>query len=416
MVNAEWLVNPVLGLLVLLVTKRTAEEIFGESVASATLWILIASPYFLMNSLGYMSHPACMLFLALATWLAFRAAGTHTMLELYGMLVVLALAFWVRPFTAACVGPVLVVYVLWNLRNSKTQFWSFAGAGCLTAFALVSSLLIYNKALSGSVWITPYALARNTSVPVELNLSLAGVLHNIKTITLYSLGDTLAASFCFAFILAGLGLYWEKQHRLKALALAGLFISLVLGHLVQTETSTSYIGERYYLEGYFAVAILAARGWTALRSRWNLSLTMQGQLALVFFLVQGIQFTVLSRIAFESRHAYSEVQSTVERLKLQNAIAFMNTRSESFKPQRFNANDADWKQSAVIYVRDPGPENRAAVACLLNRPNWVVVNYEDQGRGAFLEARNESMLGCTQIQAGDGLAPASLPFRPNRLH
>ena len=54
--------------------------------------------------------------------------------------------------------------------------------------------------------MTPYGLARNTTIPVELNVTLASVLRNLRSITLFSLGDTIAASFCFVFILAGYGI------------------------------------------------------------------------------------------------------------------------------------------------------------------------------------------------------------------
>ena len=53
--HAERFVNPLIGLLVLFVTQHIAKLVFCESVANLALWFLIASPYFLMNFLGYMS-------------------------------------------------------------------------------------------------------------------------------------------------------------------------------------------------------------------------------------------------------------------------------------------------------------------------------------------------------------------------
>ena len=384
--HLEWLVNPLLGLAVLLITQQISRHLFGDSVSRTALCFLIASPFFTMNFVGYMSHPACALFLTLATLFALRGSRSHSSFELYLMVLCLAASFWVRPFTAVCMGFVLFVYVFWALREHTAKLLRLGFVAGMVGVGLFSSLLIYNRALSGSLWITPYALARRTDFPIELSFAFSSILRNIRAITLYSVGDTLAASFCFVFILAAYGLFREREHRQEAYVLAGLFVCLVLGHLLQKETSTSYIGERYYVEAYFAVAILAARGWWLYRTRWNLTPIAVGRLVVLLVFLQIFQFVAYSRTAFLSRHAYHAVEATAEDLNLRNAIVFMGTRSEYFQPHWFNANQADWKHAEVVYLRDPGSDHRSEVTRVLHRTNWVLITYLDPQRKAIVEA------------------------------
>ena len=378
------LVNPLAGLAALALTFCVARHLFGEATARLSVVLLIASPYFVMNFLGFMSHPPAAVLILLSTFLVCTGVERASNRRIYAAILVLMLAFWVRPFTVVCVGIAFAGYGWIRLKGDKGRRARVAVAAMCAAVVLLGSLLWYNFSLCGNMWLSPYALSRGTSVPVELRVSATSIWLNLRSITLPSLGDTLMAAFCFIFLLAGYGLLKERRNRPETWFLASLFLCLVVGHLVQTETSTSYIGERYYVEGFFAIAVLAARGWEHLRTAWAPSRATVSHLALLLAATQIVHFAIFARNVYESRHAYASVQEAVDTLALHHSIVFMKAGSRLFFPQRFNVNEADWMTAPVIYLRDPGPAFRPAIARILKRDYWVV-GYSDRDKKPVLE-------------------------------
>src|SRR5437868_3774220 len=98
--RATWMLNPLLGLLILWLAQRIAWLLFDGETAMWTGFLLIASPFFILNCLGYMSHTLCSALIAGASWFYFRGAKSTRTVDSIAMLALLTCAFWVRPYTA----------------------------------------------------------------------------------------------------------------------------------------------------------------------------------------------------------------------------------------------------------------------------------------------------------------------------
>src|SRR5205085_7809312 len=71
--HAEWLMSPVLGALLLVVTAATARSTFADATIAPVAALMMAlSPYYLTNSVGIMTHAFCGVLIAGAIWLCFE--------------------------------------------------------------------------------------------------------------------------------------------------------------------------------------------------------------------------------------------------------------------------------------------------------------------------------------------------------
>jgi len=179
------------------------------------------------------------------------------------MYLLIKLAFHVRPFTALLAAATLTVGALLTLRREPGALARVLAIGAALGALTVGSVLLYNRSFTGNLWLSPYAFARGVGVPVEIAASLPQALRNMKEMWRFSVQSTLLFSFPLVFVLAGVGFWKNRKSSPMVWLLLSLFVVIVLGHLVQTEDSGSILGERYWFEAYFAVAILAAQGIAA---------------------------------------------------------------------------------------------------------------------------------------------------------
>jgi Gpi18-like mannosyltransferase len=103
----DWLLNPLLGLCILWLTYRIAILVFDQRVGQLAVILMVMSPFFLFNSVGFMAHPLGGAMLAAATLFLFHGLKSRGLGHPFGTLLLAGLALLVRPWTAFCVGTVL---------------------------------------------------------------------------------------------------------------------------------------------------------------------------------------------------------------------------------------------------------------------------------------------------------------------
>lgn len=373
-VGLDWLVNPLLAGVILWASYKISLLLFDEVTGCITLLIMLASPYFLLNSIGFMSHPLCGALLAVSILLFFRGLKTDRLSEFVWMLIVTACSLLVRPLTGAIVGVVLGAGMLWHFRRRPRLLYALIAISTLITSVAVGTQLAYNRALTGNAWMNPYSAARNlnTTLPAEVTLDPAGIVANVRTITRWSIELTTLYAFPFVFLLVVYVLVREREHRRPAWILSALFGALVVGYMVQTEPSGTHFGERYYYETYLAIAILGARGTLLLASKFQLRNAMAvGTILLFAAMLQSI--VLLSRAGSEWK---------VGRLAHDAVAQAKITKGVVFLPEAYgldsNNNAADWRQAPIFYMVDPGPNRRGAIVCGLGYNAWVALSETDE--------------------------------------
>jgi Dolichyl-phosphate-mannose-protein mannosyltransferase len=395
-IDAGWLLNPLFGLLTLWLTYRIARRIFDERVARIAAWILVLSPFFVLNCVGYMSHPACAAAIAGATLLLAESSDPGRLRRFAAMFALLACTFLMRPATGAAAGLVLTSALLYRLRSNRRLFTQTLATGALLGAAAGTALLFHNRAMTGGFLLSPYALGRNAELPVEVDLRPANLLHNAGAITSVSLAKTVLDAAPFVFLLAAWTAFRERRY--WSLVLAALFLLIVAAYLPQTEVSDSVIGERYYFEAYFGIAILAARGWTLVTERRRAGVAYA--LAVSIVAVQLFHYGLLAATVLRLKTGYGRVLDAVAGLHLDRAVVLMDP-APGFAAKNFNPNEADWEHAPLFFVRDPGPLRREEFACALGRPHWVLVSYREDRRAAVIEGRGEAACADVQVRTDD---------------
>jgi Dolichyl-phosphate-mannose-protein mannosyltransferase len=267
----DWLINPLLGAILLWLLYEIAKRLTDAHVASTAAFFATLSAFFLFTCVGFMPHVACAVLIALATLFFINGTATHRGRDVALLFACVAAAFLVRPFTAAVVGFSLVFLLAWHLRKDKHQIYRAALIGSPFVLAAIAVLLYDNALVTRSFWISPYALyAQQNDFMTESFTGSNIIRYGIATATV-SLGRTELHSFPFLLPIAAYAVF-KKCIVGKAIILLVLPLSLVLGYMVTPFVSDSFVGGRYYFEGYFALIIMAAAGWVKLASEWSPSL------------------------------------------------------------------------------------------------------------------------------------------------
>ncbi len=370
----QWLINPVLGLLVLWLAYRIGEELFLPGQARWGVLLMAASPFFTLNCLGYMSHVACGVAVAGAALCYLRSVKARTALSIAAVGACVAAATLVRPFTGLCVGVVLGAATFVEFRSNRRALVVGAGAALALLGATVWTYGAVNRSLTGSFTRSLYAAYHHeTVVPTEVSLSPRVVARTLAIVTPLRLIKTAAAAFPFIFLPALFAL-WRYRRRRHVLAIALVFAALVIGHAVQAEDSDTLVGERYFWEGFFAVSLLAGAGWTELAARWSgrlrrtvlASATVAAAAVWVFFLQQE----------FEWRWPYREIALAAQSPPVSSGVVFLIT-APHFEAPLYNPNRPGGK---LLFLPDRGDGRERQIAAKLGQRRWAQLTYDAASR------------------------------------
>jgi hypothetical protein len=375
LLRVGWLASLLLCGGILLLTGAIAASVFDERTARIAVLISIASPYFLYNSMGYLSHPLCGILIAAAAYFWLLGMRNPSAWPNWAMFAALAAAVQVRPFTAFCVGLVLGPATLWQARRDAKKLVAVLVPAIICGACAVGATALYNHAQTGSYWRSTYALARGIDIPIEITPSLAVLKNNVLYLSRWSLEATAVYAFPFLFLLAAWCVVKESRHRTEVAVLGLLYAAIVAGYLVQREWSTCKYGERYYFEVFFVVAILAARGIDLLSRdpRWparSRSYAFFGLLA-----AQACAFAIFTPTMVGLTSYSAKVHEAFERVTSPGTVVFLqDTPAIDYvnAARNLNPNAADWRNAPAVYLPDPGSEKRDAATRLLGRSRWVL--------------------------------------------
>jgi hypothetical protein len=253
-----WLVNPLLGLVLLVLTYRLAVQRAGE-VAGATAILLVGlTIFFLFNAASYFAHVSVAIFglmFCAAAEIFRQTPGARAALAMGAAVGLIALS---RPFDAVLFCVPYAVAILWRPRRAHFQLAPLAAIGALP---FVVAALAYNAAVTGD----PLLPVTNWGYP-DLKL---GLLHagNESGLAM-SLADRAQQALSRVYLLAEwtspvflilYGSSFAHLWRRRALAPADfVIVAFVVGYLAFPGYGGVQYGPRYYFEAYPMMAITCA--------------------------------------------------------------------------------------------------------------------------------------------------------------
>jgi hypothetical protein len=381
-----WLVNPLLAVGILICTARIARALSGSWVAFWAVALLVSSPCFLAQCVVLMSHATAGLMVAASCWAWLEGMRRRKLPYFALMYLLIGLTFHVRPFTALLTAVTLTGGAVLSLRRDRGFLTRVLVIGSALGALTVGSVLLYNQAFTGNLWLSPYAFARGVNVPVEIAASVPQALRNMREMWRFAAQSTLVFFFPLIFVLAGVGFWKNRGTSPMVWLLLSLFVVIVLGHLVQTEVSSSVLAERYWFEGYFAVAILAAQGIAAVATALESPRRSLIAAGCALLAVQAMVTLAGIKIMLQRSAPSIAVARLAGQYRNCRCVVFLKSSPPVFYGQHLNLNRPDWAQANVFYAVDPGPEQRMAWARTLGRERWVVVGY-DPLRGVARQER-----------------------------
>jgi 4-amino-4-deoxy-L-arabinose transferase-like glycosyltransferase len=381
-VSALWLLNPVFGLLQLFAIAVIGTRIFSDKTGAVAVFFGVLSPFFLVNSIGMMSHAFCALLSIAACLALFIALATGKLWYYAGMFACLAAALQVRPYTGFVLALVLTSAALWLNRRNRTILLRVFFLGFIFGVIALASVLLYNHAYTGSWFVSPYAMAAGSSTPPELSFRLARIWQGIRQYAPQTAEESLIGAFPFLYLLAAHALVCERTSRKEVWILTAIYLALAGAYLAHPEGSGVLFGERFHFEGFFALLLLAARGSQLLFERWRNPRWAIVWILVLFTAAQVAQQSAAVATVVRRVEPYRKVREAIMTSGLAGLV-FLHD-NPGFVAKHFNLNDPDWRHASRIYLVDAEPALRDEWACRYGFAGWTVVTYDPKLKRATL--------------------------------
>jgi hypothetical protein len=208
------------------------------------------------------------------------------------------------------------------------------------------------------------------------------MLANLPVITRWSLQATLFWGCLGVLPGAAYAVLRERERRPEVLLLGGIFLALVLGHVLQTENSSSLVGERYYFEAYWAVAIAGARGWYLLARKSSAGAAGVGAACALLLAAQLVHVALYSARLADASAPGRAFTAAVAAVTRPEAVVFLQ---QPVSRER-NYNVARWREASRFYMEDPGPGRRDQFVRALGKRSWVLVRFDAVSGSVTTEA------------------------------
>ena len=365
----EWLLNPLLSVGYLFLVYRVGSLLYDPLTATVAVACIALSLNFQHQSSGMLSHPSCAVLLTGAVLCFLRGRCSRMLVHFTLAWLLLAAAGYIRPYTAACVGVVLIIGMVVEVNGTRRLCFPFAMIGVTISLIAAVGYVAYNRALSGVTagypgWSTEELFARG---PTDL-------LRILASNTRWSLESTMFYGVPFLIPLAVVAVVRDRSNRFATVILGMLFSIVVCGYSVtDLRSGDVYFGERYYYETFYALCLLSARGLVLLGSTGSRSLLRHtvpvGLLVVGVYALHATVYVQRAVHIFQWRAAVSDGARSVREA---GSVVFL----PSPLGRDTNLNAADWRHAPQIYVEDPGEHLRAPVMRALDRRVGVIVSYD----------------------------------------
>lgn len=271
--DAPWIINPLVGSLTLIAIYALAKELHGEIVGRFSALLFLLSPFVMFMSSEFMNHTSALFFFILFLHQCARSLKCGTFMHgafagaAFGWLIA------VRPYSAAALGtPFLVYGVIEVARRFDELKRSVAGFSLILAMFL-TTLFAFNWLTNGHPLLFGYQALWGNDIGPGFGLTgwgrfhtpLRGLLQTLSNLNgmnkyLFELPvpSLLLVSIVF---FTGTRNHWDYLFVTSLIALGGAFAFYWYQDWC--------FGPRFLFESAGPLIILAARGLDRLPTLWN---------------------------------------------------------------------------------------------------------------------------------------------------
>ncbi|MBV1903815.1 MAG: hypothetical protein KUG58_09290 [Marinosulfonomonas sp.] len=392
LVNAPWLVNPVLSAIIVWLAYSVAACLTTRRAAALAALLIAMSPWFLASSGSLMPHNtaiACIL----AAWRLLLARPIRTRALLLFALLAGFFMGWVfvtRQLDGVLIGLATAIWLLF--QTGRPQRFMRVTAFCAGCIVTGSAFLFFNFILTGDALLAPLAEYLNTHWthgansygfgpeigPPEgwggLDIRLGhtpfeGVINTANNIA--STQFEYLGWACGSLALVTCLFLWGQPNRVDK-GMIALSLLVVVAMFFYWFAGSFYIGPRYWFSLLFPLLILSVSGFDALSNRLQTlgvqPEAMQATL-LVLCLFGLLVFTPWRGV--EKYFGYQKYSPHYAEMRASgdfgNALVFIKQKAQF--GSAFLLNDPGLPDDAPIFLRDLGEvQNARAIAVFPDRP------------------------------------------------
>lgn len=407
--GVPWLVNPVLGGVLILFGHAWLRRRCGRGIANVAMLLLVPSPWLIFTSAEFMGHPLTGV-LVVGALLAFdRATATGAQMR-WAILAGLATGAAALTRTFDAVLLVVALALIAVIDRWITRAWRAIAIAAIVAGAVAALSLLYNHAVTGKAaypahvawadsrygpgvdvigfgpnvgidrWPNLDPLPGHGPVDVVLNLNKNLFMTNVD------LFGWAAGSLVFVWLAIGFGGWSRREAPLLILPLA--FAS---GYSLFWFSGGPDLGARYWYPLLIPLAGLTARGIglcadriaqrgtvTHARSRVAAAVLVAGLTALA---------TTLPWRAVTKHYRYRGISGEVRALAasagIRDALVFVRVEERADYQSAFSLNPRTLEDPGTIYALDVGPGHRAGLVDHYGqRFVWVIGRAAPDASGA----------------------------------
>ncbi|MEO5602068.1 MAG: glycosyltransferase family 39 protein [Cyclobacteriaceae bacterium] len=374
-----FLVNPVLGLVTLIVFYFFARRYYGEQVAIWSLAALALSGFYIFNAASYFSHISCALVTLLFVYYVYLYNEKQNLL--YGLLAgfFLSLVVIIRYYTAVIIFIPFVVYLLYHYRLKAIYLFIWIGIGSIPCMAF---LFWYNFSITGNALlpVTVWAYSEEQLGFVKGHTFRKGIEHLIRWILMFLYWSSPGLLILYILFL------WQK---IKSAADRLIrpedytFFLLAVGYFFYYEIGGNQYGPRFLFEALPFLIVFIVHKVLQTRERWAVGLLCA---SLIYAMVK-LPFIAYreNRIVIERQDLYK----LVDEQKIRNAVVFVVSPTSPIRPMPaddLTRNDASFSNE-VIYALELPATNRQLMEYYPDRSFYRYVRNLEEVRGRLIKVR-----------------------------
>ncbi|MCX6549631.1 MAG: glycosyltransferase family 39 protein [Acidobacteria bacterium] len=377
-----WLVNPLLGALVVVVCFLVARRWYDARVALVATVVMAMSSFFLLNSASYYAHTFALLAVLLFASSALRGCERDSLIHGVIAGAAFAAAFTARFFTAVMCG---LPFGLHYLRRAW-RHWRFAAGFALGFLPIFAAFLWHNHALMSQWIVLPMKGFENYDARwFQSNLLTRGT-----DIALSNLWDWIVWTPGAVLPLYALAMR-DRTGPMYQRLLGSVFLCVVAGYYVYVDTGGNRYGPRYYFEALPFVMlpatwlVLKESSWRekSIRARWYFYLyALSVVLAVPAFAWQAWN---AHTIVYERTDLYRVVDES----RVSNAIVFVATPTGTRWQMAATDHTRNWGRhdASVIYALDRGADNARLIDAFPGRAAYRYAYDPAVSRGSLERLR-----------------------------
>lgn len=406
--GAEWLVNPILAGLTVVVAHATLRGVYGDRTARLATLLIATSPWFVFLAMSFMTHSFTMFAAVTASyglmrlWKSPRTIGWAMLCGAF-----IGVVSLIRPLEGLAAAMTLGLWAL-TFGTVGQRIRNVVGMGLSSAF-VAAVQLPYNQALTGNPLKFPLMLYTDRMYGKDSNalgfgpnrgLGWTGldpfpghgpvdVLINAN-LNLFQINWELLGWGIGSMLLLAIALFSRQMKRADWGFFGGAF-SIVFLHTFYWFSGGPDFGARYWFLTFLPGILLSVRGFEILSNRLGDESQKRALLAVGALVVASTAVFVPWR-AVDKYHNYRLMRADVRRLAEEHdfgkSLVLVRGNRHPDYASSVTYNPVDFSDPVPIYAWDQDrPDLRAlAVEAYPDRPVWIVDGPSVTGRGFEVRA------------------------------